>query len=171
MEISREFVRTVVFVLGPMVLASYVIGLRRADDPMALWGGIPESWRTLNVTCMFISAIGFLIVFHQLLFGWESSVVEGVGWPWSGEVSDGGHQRLLIAFLLVLIPSMFWLELTSLHIRMDASLVTVVSDWLSVAGRDWEFVADFVWLECMAERCVRKFQFCHLLGLQCSEYR
>ena len=36
------------------------------------------------------------------------------------------------------------------------SLVTVVSDWLSVAGRDWEFVADFVWLECMAERCVRK---------------
>ena len=70
--------RTVVFVLGPMVLASYVIGLRRADDPMALWGGIPESWRTLNVTCMFISAIGFLIVFQQLLFGWEASVVEGV---------------------------------------------------------------------------------------------
>ena len=48
LEISREFVRTVVFVLGPMVLASYVVGLRRADDPMALWGGIPESWRTAN---------------------------------------------------------------------------------------------------------------------------
>ena len=132
MEISREFVRTIVFVLGPMVLASYVIGLRRADDPMALWGGIPESWRTLNVTCMFISAIGFLIVFQQLLFGWEASVVEGVGWPWSGEVSEGGHQRLLIAFLLVLIPSMFWLELTSLHIRTDA----VWSQWL-VIGCLW----------------------------------
>ena len=55
MEISREFVRTVVFVLGPMVLASYVIGVRRADDPMALWGGIPESWRTLNVTLSLIT--------------------------------------------------------------------------------------------------------------------
>ena len=32
----------------------------------------------------------------------------------------------------------------------------MVSDWLSVAGRDWEFVADFVWLECLAERCVGK---------------
>ena len=38
MEVSRELVRTVVFILGPMVLASYVIGLRRMEDPMSLWG-------------------------------------------------------------------------------------------------------------------------------------
>ena len=59
MEVSRELVRTMVFVFGPMVLASYVIGIRRMDDPMELWGGIPESWRSLNVMCMFIAAAGF----------------------------------------------------------------------------------------------------------------
>ena len=132
MEITREFVRTVVFILGPMVLASYAIGLRRMDDPIALWGGIHESWRTLNVVCMFVSALGFLIVFQQLLFGWEVSVVESVGWPWSGDVVDGGHQRLLLAFLLVLIPSMLWLELTAFHISNGSTL----SQWI-VIGNLW----------------------------------
>jgi len=137
LEITREFVRTVVFILGPMVLASYAIGLRRMDDPIALWGGIHESWRTLNVVCMFVSALGFLIVFQQLLFGWEVSVVESVGWPWSGDVVDGGHQRLLLAFLLVLIPSMLWLELTSIHIRSDSAWTqwaVIACLWLVVAG-------------------------------------
>ncbi len=137
MEISREFVRTTVFILGPMVLASYVIGLKRMDDPMALWGGIPESWRSLNVTCMFISAAGFLILFQQLLFGWDPTVVEGVGWPWSGETSEGGHARLLTALLLVLIPSILWLELTYLHLRTETawSQWLVIADlWLIVAG-------------------------------------
>ena len=83
MEVSRELVRTVVFILGPMVLASYVIGLRRMEDPMSLWGGIPESWRPLNVTCMFIAAAGFLIAWWHLLFLgniqlWKESVGHGV---------------------------------------------------------------------------------------------
>ncbi|GIS41725.1 MAG: hypothetical protein Ct9H90mP14_1810 [Methanobacteriota archaeon] len=78
MEISREFVRTVVFVLGHGTCI-LLIGLRRADDPMALWGGIPESWRTLNVTCMFISAIGFPYRFPTTSVRMGSSVVEGVG--------------------------------------------------------------------------------------------
>ena len=97
---SLELVRTVVFILGPMVLASYVIGLRRMEDPMSLWGGIPESWRPLNVTCMFIAAAGFLIAWWHLLFSWEYSVVEGIGWH-GGEVDTGGHARLLIAMLLI----------------------------------------------------------------------
>ncbi len=135
MEVTRQTVRIVVCILGPMVLASYFIGLRRMDDPMALWGGIPESWRTLNVTCMFISAIGFLLVFQQFLFGWDASVVEVVGWPWSGETTEGGHARLLVAFLLVLIPSMLWLESTAFHARTDAAW----TQWL-VIGVLWTVV-------------------------------
>jgi len=137
MEVSRELVRTVVFVLGPMVLASYVIGLRRMDDPMSLWGGIPESWRPLNVTCMFIAAAGFLIAWWQLLFSWEYSVVEGIGWPWSQGGSTGGHGRLLIAMLLILIPSMLWLELTRIHIQTDSALtqwIVIGNLWLVVLG-------------------------------------
>ena len=137
MEVSRELVRTVVFILGPMVLASYVIGLRRMEDPMSLWGGIPESWRPLNVACMFVAAAGFLIAWWQLLFSWEYLVVEGIGWPWSGEVDTGGHARLLIAMLLILIPSMLWLELTRIHIETDTALtqwLVIGNLWLVVCG-------------------------------------
>ena len=137
MEVSRKLVRTVVFVLGPMVLASYVIGVRRMEDPMELWGGIPESWRSLNVMCMFIAAAGFLIAWWQLLFGWDFGVVESVGWPWSGDVSEGGHGRILIAFLLILIPSMLWLELTRAHIQNGSSLtqwIVIANLWLVVSG-------------------------------------
>jgi hypothetical protein len=54
-----------------------------------------------------------------------------VQWPW-GDGDSGGHTRLLIAFLLVTIPSMLWLELTALHIRTDGNW----TQWL-VIGNLW----------------------------------
>ncbi|MBH33023.1 MAG: hypothetical protein CMB75_01300 [Euryarchaeota archaeon] len=137
MKVSRNAVRNIVFVFGPMVLASYVVGVWRMDDPMELWGGIPESWISLNVMCMFIAAAGFLITWWKLLFGWDAAVVEAIGWPWDGEVSEGGHRRILIAFLLILIPSMLWLELTRMHIQHDSLLtqwIVIANLWLVVFG-------------------------------------
>ena len=131
MEITRETVRISLFILGPLVLASYVIGISRMGDPTQLWGGIPDSWRTLNVTCMFIAAAGFLIMIWFFLYHWDSSAVESIQWPW-GEGDEGGHMRLLISLLLVLIPSMCWLELTSYHISSGSTL----SQWL-VIGNLW----------------------------------
>ena len=87
--------------------------------------------------CMFIAAAGFLIAWWQLLFGWDAGVVESVGWPWSGDVSGGGQGRILIAFLLILIPSMLWLELTRIHIQNGSSLtpwIVIANLWLVVSG-------------------------------------
>jgi len=120
MEIKRETIRMTLYVLGPMVLASYVIGVYRMDNPELLWGGIPESWQPLNVVCMFIATIGFLIMWWNFLYRWDAAAVETVQWPWTSG-NDGGHTRLLIAFLLILIPSCLWLELTAFHIRTDYS--------------------------------------------------
>ena len=44
--------------------------------PEKLWGGIPESWRKFNVTCMFISAAGFTIMWWMFLFQWENQAVD-----------------------------------------------------------------------------------------------
>ncbi len=118
MEVTRSMVRLAVYILGPLVLISYVIGISRMESPNDLWGGIPESWRPLNVTCMFISAGGFLIMWWFFLYRWDASVVETIQWPWL-EGDSGGHARLLVAFLLVMIPSALWLELTAFHIRTD----------------------------------------------------
>ena len=120
MEIKRETIRMMLYILGPMVLVSYVIGVYRMDNPELLWGGIPESWQPLNVACMFIATIGFLIMWWHFLYRWDAAAVETVQWPWTNG-NDGGHTRLLIAFLLILIPSCLWLELTAFHIRTDYS--------------------------------------------------
>ena len=118
MEVSRQLVRTAIFIFGPLILASYAIGISRMPDPVALWGGIPESLRPFNVTCMFIAAAGFLIMWWMFLYQWDIESVESLNWPWTD--GDGGHTRLLISFLLVMIPSMLWLEMTRYHILNPA---------------------------------------------------
>ena len=82
MEVTRETIRLALYITGPLVLASYVFGLSRMDNPNDLWGGIPESWRSLNVTCMFVSAAGFLIMWWVFLYRWDAAAVESVQWPW-----------------------------------------------------------------------------------------
>ncbi len=129
MEITREVVRLFVYIFGTLVLASYVIGIYRMDDPNQLWGGIPESWRKFNVTCMFISAAGFLITWWCLLYSWDATTVETIQWPW-GSGNDGGHERLLLAFILILIPSCLWLELTAFHIRTEGNW----TQWLVIGN-------------------------------------
>ncbi len=120
MEISRLIVKICTFILGPIILASYWYGISKMEDPMALWGGIPENFRSANVFCMFIAAAGFLIVWWLFLFKWDAMLVESLNWP-GGESGSGGNARLLIAFLLVMIPSAFWLEFTNFHISNDYS--------------------------------------------------
>jgi hypothetical protein len=120
MEITRFIVRRCVFIFGPIVLASYWFGVSKMEDPMALWGGIPESVRPANIFCMFLAAIGFLIMWWLFLYKWDATSVEALNWPWA-ESNVGGHARLLLAFLLVMIPSALWLELTGFHIANDYS--------------------------------------------------
>tara|TARA_B100000575_G_scaffold294627_1_gene312360 strand:+ start:10981 stop:11571 length:591 start_codon:yes stop_codon:yes gene_type:complete len=136
-KISRNFVRAFVFVFGPMVLLSYVVGVGRMDDPVLLWGGIPESWRPWNVTCMFIAAAGFLIVWWKYLYAWDEEAVESLTWPWTQTDGIGGNAKILFAMVLILIPSMLWLELTRIHIEHDSNLtqaMVIGNLWLVVLG-------------------------------------
>lgn len=118
MEITRILVRNVVLIFGPIVLLSYGFGLARMEEKQLLWGGIPEGLRSLNVACMFIAAIGFLIMWWYFLYKWDAALVETLQWPWTTE-GLGGHARLLIAFVLILIPSALWLELTHFHMSNE----------------------------------------------------
>ena len=54
------------------------------------------------------------------LYRWEESVVETLNWPWA-ESNSGGNARLLLGFLLVMIPSALWIESTNFHISNDYS--------------------------------------------------
>ncbi len=120
MKIIRSTVRKSCLIFGPIVLASYAFTLSNMEDPMALWGGIPENLRPINTFCMFVAATGFLMMWWLFLYRWEESVVETLNWPWA-ESNSGGNARLLLGFLLVMIPSALWIESTNFHISNDYS--------------------------------------------------
>ena len=118
MEVSREMIRTFTFIAGPLVLVSYGLALSKMDDKAALWGGIPSSWITYIVPFMFLAAIGFLMYWWVALFKLDVAVLESLHWPW-GESDGKGAQRLLFAYAMFLIPSMFWIDSTRMHINND----------------------------------------------------
>ena len=121
MKITRQFIRIFVIVCGILVLLSYVYGVSRAEDGMALWGGIPESWIKFIVPCMFLAAFGWLIYWWTILYRADISVVEQLRWPWQAESDGKGTNRLFIAYFLFLVPSMLWLESTLFHLNNEYS--------------------------------------------------
>lgn len=126
MEVSINALRWFIGIAGPLVLMSYVVGIKRADDPMQLWGNIGPTERAIIVPFMFLAAAGFLTAAYLLLWKWNPATVAGLHWP--GGASDGqGGSRLLLAYALYLIPSMLWLESTLLHLRFGAVWTQVLT--------------------------------------------
>jgi len=143
-KITRNFVRLALLITGVLVLISYAVGAIRLESPMDLWGGVPDSWIPFILVFMVLAVVGFLVFTWFFLIQWDPNAVDTVKWPWQkyerciepNEESElntklerengGGYARLLIAYLLFLIPSMFWLELTALHMELKATWTQVL---------------------------------------------
>ena len=54
--------------LGTSVLLSYIWGVYSAEDPMALWGKMPEAYITYITGSMFIAALGYIIYTLNIAF-------------------------------------------------------------------------------------------------------
>ena len=123
MDISVAGLRWFVAIAGPLVLVSYVVGIARAEDPMALWGGLGSRERAAIVPFMFVAATGFLAYAYMVLFRMD---VAALRFPWSE--SGSGHNALFLAYAPYLIPSMLWLEATILHLSVGAAW----TQWLTI---------------------------------------
>jgi len=164
--ITRNFVRLALLITGILVLVSYAVGAIRMVSPMDLWGGIPNSWIPFILVFMGLAVTGFLVFTWFFLIQWAPEAVDSVVWPWQKyehqfneqnseqneqnseqneqtglntriNNSGGGFAKLLMAYLLFLIPSMFWLELTALHMEMKTTWTQVLvigSLWLVCFG-------------------------------------
>ncbi len=125
MEITRKQVLIFTFIFGPLILISYVYGVSHAESPQDLWGGIPLSWQTYIVPCMFIAAAGFLIYWWIIFYQFGQETFSSLRWPWA--YADGkGANRLLLAYSLILIPSALWLESTLFHLSNNYSWTPVL---------------------------------------------
>ncbi len=135
MDATLTQLRWFVFIMGPLVLVSYVAGILRAKEPEDLWGGVEGTMRTATIPFMFLAAAGFLVFAYFLLFRLEPTQLAGLRWPWG--TSDGnGIDRALLGYALYLIPSALWLESTLLHLNhpqpWTPALVIIVLTLVSV---------------------------------------
>lgn len=116
MEIGRGVILAFILTAGAMLLAAYVAGVLRAPRPTDLWGGVTPAMQKAIVPLMFLAAAGFLAYFWVLLFRADPEVLAQMRWPWGA--SDGnGAARVFAAVVVLIIPSMLWLEATLLHLR------------------------------------------------------
>ncbi len=93
---------------GIAVIGSYILGLRGDAGADVLWGEVPESVRPVYAVSMVLSAIGYFAFLNLLLLRVDPKVV-----------TVSGRFRYTIfypIFVLILIPSAFWMPLTNLYI-------------------------------------------------------
>lgn len=121
---------------GAAVLGSYVYGfLSRPEAPQVLWGGVPEWMRPVYTAWMLAAAAGYLIVAYFLVRNDFQEIKL---------FSRFDYRILNVLYLLILVPSAFWMPLSLVAIehtwpgyvwlvRLDLGLVAAGSLGLLLA--------------------------------------
>ena len=116
MRVEKWLLLIVILVGGICVLGSYGIGYQ--SQPGAadiLWGGVPQSIRSLYTVGMFLAAAGYFLVLYFVLFCLNSTTTRVAG--------KYGYSIFIIIFAAILIPSALWMPLTSLAIEQSSQLL------------------------------------------------
>jgi hypothetical protein len=103
---------------GIAVIGSYILGLRGDSGADVLWGGVPEGIRPVYMISMVLSALGYFAFLNLLLLRVDPR-----------EVTIGGrfgYGLFYPIFILILVPSAFWMPLTNLYVS-DPSTGTWVA--------------------------------------------
>ena len=109
-------------IFGSMVLYSYYNGISKEPQLSAkLFGGIPSILHPIIICFMFISAIGYLFFTYNFLV--NADVNKTLFF------NKFGYSSLNLLYLLVLIPSMLWMNLTFKYMKSGNSL-----DWALIVA-------------------------------------
>jgi len=94
---------------GAAVIGSYIFGLNaQPSGANALWGSVPENIRPLYGVSMILAALGYFAFVYFIFFRLVP-----------GEVLIGGRfgfSLFYAIFLVILIPSAFWMPLTNMYV-------------------------------------------------------
>jgi hypothetical protein len=94
---------------GAAVIGSYIFGLSsQAGAANVLWGGVPSNIRPVYTVSMVLSALGYFAFLYFIFFRLAPSEVSIAG--------VFGFSLFYVIFLLILIPSAFWMPLTNVYV-------------------------------------------------------
>ncbi len=106
----QQIVLVIINVIGGIaVIGSYVLGLRgQSGGADVLWGGVPASIRPVYGVSMILSALGYFAFLYFVLFRLTPDEVRIGG--------RFGFSLFFAIFLVMLIPSAFWMPLTNVYV-------------------------------------------------------
>jgi len=109
-------------IFGSLVLFSYYNGITKEPQLSAkLWGGVPSTLQPIIICFMFISAIGYLIFTYNFLINADANSILFL--------NKFNYYHLHLLYLLVLIPSMLWMNSTFKYMNSGSSL-----DWVIIVA-------------------------------------
>jgi hypothetical protein len=126
---AQQIILLVVNIVGGIaVIGSYILGLSgQSGGSNALWGGVPANIRPVYTVSMVLSALGYFAFAYFILFRLAP-----------GEVVIGGRfgfSLFFAIFLLILIPSAFWMPLTNMYVGSQSTGIWVaIRAVLAVVG-------------------------------------
>ena len=101
-------------IFGSLVLLSYYNGINKHPElSLKLWGGVPKILHTFIISFMFVGAIGYFFFTAHLLLNIDSNYM------FFGKFN---YWYLHIIYLLILIPSALWMDLTFLYMNDSTSM-------------------------------------------------
>lgn len=104
---------------GTAVIGSYIYGLSaQAGGANVLWGGVPENIRPVYTVSMVLSALGYFAFLYYIFFRLEPSEISIAG--------VSGFTLFYVIFLLILIPSAFWMPLTNAYVDNPSTTMWVL---------------------------------------------
>ena len=118
---TQQIILLVINVIGgAAVIGSYIFGLKaQAGGADVLWGGVPAGIRPVYGISMILSALGYLAFLYFVLFRLEPDGVT---------IAGRFHFSLFyIIFLLILVPSAFWMPLTNVFVGNSST-----ANWVAV---------------------------------------
>ena len=107
---TQQIILLVINIIGGVaVIGSYILGLSaQTGGANVLWGGVPENIRPLYGISMILSALGYFAFLYFILFRLTPAEVSIAGLF--------GFSLFYVIFILILLPSAFWMPLTNIYV-------------------------------------------------------
>jgi len=107
-------------IFGSLVLFSYYNGINKEPQlSVKLWGGVPSILQPIIICFMFISAIGYLFFTYNFLINADANSILFF--------NKFNYYHLHLLYILILIPSMFWINSTFKYMNSGSTL-----DWVLI---------------------------------------
>ena len=121
MQFNRSYI-LIISILGILLLYSYYYFAINSKNPLKLWGNISGNLLKVYYLSMFLSAIGFLLLFYYLIV--------------SNVFTKEDNLKIFISLLGIVIISMFWMPLSLNYLKNNSILLKylIIIVLLMVAG-------------------------------------